>query len=189
MAPSYVAQPAKVTLPNSYERDTSFSQIRISHVPAGSPTVTPVVLVTLYRPKNNNAFTATMMDDLLRAYGIFDVDPRVKCIVVTGHGRMFCAGADLEAGFGGGKEAVRDHRDGGGKIALAVHRCRKPVIAAIQGAAVGVGITQTLPMTIRVAWEGAKIGFVFARRGLVMEATSSWFLPKLIGYVPSSSRS
>ena len=96
---------------------------------------------------------------------------------------MFCAGADLDIGFSSGKEPIRDHRDGGGRASLAIHRCRKPTIAAMHGSAVGVGVTMTLPMTIRIAYEKAKIGFVFARRGIIMEACSSYFLPKLIGLV------
>ena len=88
-----------------------------------------------------------------------------------------------DIGFRHGQEAIRDHRDGGGRVVLAMHRCRKPIIAAINGSAVGVGITQTLPCAIRIAYDKAKIGFVFARRGIVMEACSSFFLPKLVGYV------
>jgi len=108
-------------------------------------------------------------------------DPRVRAIVVTGHDKMFCAGADLDAGFKYSHETARTHRDGGGRVALSIHRCTKPVIAAINGSAVGVGITMTLPMNIRVVSSKAKIGFVFARRGIVMEAASSYFLPRLIG--------
>jgi enoyl-CoA hydratase/carnithine racemase len=104
-------------------------------------------------------------------------DDRVKAVVVTGHGKSFCAGADLNIGFD-----VTDTRDGGGELALAIYNCTKPVIAAINGSAVGVGITMTLPMTIRVASNKAKVGFVFARRGIVMEAASSFFLPRLVGY-------
>lgn len=97
---------------------------------------------------------------------------------------MFCAGADLQRGFkeGEGMESEREHRDGGGRVALAAHHCKKPIIGAIQGAAVGVGMTMTLPFTIRVALASAKIGFVFARRGLVSEGASSFFLPRLIGF-------
>ena len=95
---------------------------------------------------------------------------------------MFCAGADLDTGLSCGGDTARTHRDGGGRVALAIHRCTKPVIAAINGSAVGVGITMTLPMNIRIVSEKAKIGFVFARRGIVMEAASSFFLPRLIGF-------
>ena len=175
------ADPRQLQLPSSYS-SLPYEEIKLSHVPESSKEVTPIILLTLYRPKNNNAFTEKIMRELETAFEFFDVDDRVRCIVITGHGRMFCAGADLERGFSHGKEPVRDHRDGGGRVALAIHRCRKPTIAAIQGAAVGVGITMTLPMTIRIAYEKAKVGFVFARRGIIMEACSSYFLPKLVGY-------
>jgi enoyl-CoA hydratase/carnithine racemase len=177
------ADAQKLALPNSYS-DVPFTQIKVTNVPESSPGVTPIVLVTLYRPKNHNAFTIKMMSELELAYTLFDIDDRVKCIVQTGHGRMFCAGADLETSiFDEGQEAPREHRDGGGRIVMAINRCRKPTIGALNGSAVGVGITMTLPMNIRIAYEGAKIGFVFARRGLVMEAASSFFLPRLIGYI------
>jgi enoyl-CoA hydratase/carnithine racemase len=123
-----------------------------------------------------------MTTDLEKAFNLLSLDPRVKAIVVTGHGRMFCAGADLSSGLSYTQDTPLTHRDGGGRVTLAIHRCTKPVIAAINGSAVGVGITMTLPMAIRVVSEKAKIGFVFARRGIVMEAASSYFLPRLIGY-------
>ncbi|KAK0250806.1 hypothetical protein LTR35_010692 [Friedmanniomyces endolithicus] len=174
------AEPPKFPLPPSYT-SLPFTQIRCHHVPSTSQAVTPTIVLELHRPGKHNAFTETMMHELEHAFQLFDVDDRVKCIVVTGHGRIFCAGADLDRGFVGGQEAFRDHRDGGGRVALAIHRCRKPVIGALQGSAVGIGITMTLPMSIRVAFKDAKIGFVFARRGLIMEACSSFFLPRLIG--------
>ncbi|KAK5730647.1 hypothetical protein LTR15_000584 [Elasticomyces elasticus] len=174
------AEVQKVSLPSSYP-SLPFTQIRCHHVPENSKDVTPTIVVELYRPGKHNAFTDTMMYELEEAFKLFDVDDRVKCIVVTGNGRIYCAGADLERGFVGGQEDFRDHRDGGGRVALAIHRCRKPVIGALQGSAVGIGITMTLPMSIRVAYKNAKIGFVFARRGLIMEACSSFFLPRLIG--------
>jgi len=129
---------------------------------------------------------------LERVYAMINVDDRVRCVVLTGAGRMFCAGADLEAGFLGGTskagEPTRakyerdvDHRDGGGRTSLAIHHCSKPTIVAIQGSAVGVGMTMTLPAVIRVAYAKAKVGFVFSRRGIIMEACSSYFLPRLIG--------
>ncbi|KAK6362350.1 hypothetical protein TWF730_006044 [Orbilia blumenaviensis] len=177
---SYVSDKKALVLPSSYTA-LPFEHIQISHYPESSLAPTPIVILTLYRPGKHNAFTPTMRDELIKAFGFFDADDRVKCIVVTGHGKIFCAGADLELGFRGGEERVNDHRDGGGRSVLAIHQCRKPVIGAIQGSAVGVGITMTLPMTIRVAYRAAKIGFVFSRRGLVMEACSSFFLPRLIG--------
>ncbi|PVH69590.1 enoyl-CoA hydratase/isomeras-like protein [Cadophora sp. DSE1049] len=173
------------TLPTSYTT-LPYSDIRISHVPSSSPTPTPVILITLYRPGKNNAFTDVMHTELAQILPILSSDPRVKAIVVTGHGKMFCAGADLDTGLSYATDTIRTHRDGGGQVALAVHRCNKPVIAAINGSAVGVGITMTLPMNIRIVSEKAKIGFVFARRGIVMEAASSFFLPRLIGYSRAS---
>jgi len=171
------------SLPDSYAA-LSFQQIRLSHVPASSPTPTPVILLTLYRPNNHNSFTDTMVEDLTRALSLLSADPRVRAIVFTGHGKMFCAGADLDSGKGltFEEETVENHRDGGGKVALAIYRCTKPVIAAINGHAVGVGLTMTLPMNIRIVSKEAKVGLVFARRGIVMEAVSSFFLPRLIGY-------
>lgn len=174
------AKPQQLDLPSSYT-SLPFKEIRVTHVPDSSPEPTPVLVVTLYRPKNHNAFTGTMMAELEHVFTLIDVDDRIKCAIVTGQGRMFCAGADLSVGFVGGQEDPRVHRDGGGRVALAIHRCRKPIIGALNGSAVGIGITMTLPMSIRIAYEGAKIGFVFARRGIVMEACSSFFLPRLIG--------
>ncbi|KAF2150819.1 enoyl-CoA hydratase/isomerase family protein [Myriangium duriaei CBS 260.36] len=170
------------TLPSSYA-SLPYTQIRLSHHPSTSPTPTPVIVLTLNRPDKYNAFTEpTMAEELVDAFTLLDLDDRVRAIVVTGAGRMFCAGADLTSGFKAAATQTRDHRDGGGRVALAIHRCRKPVIGAINGSAVGIGITMTLPMAIRIAYKGAKIGFVFARRGLVMEACSSFFLPRLIGW-------
>ena len=182
---THPADPRQFKLPASYA-DLLLEQVRVSHVPESSKEVTPVIVVTLYRPKNYNAFTNTLMRELENIFELADVDDRIKCIVVAGHGKMFCAGADLDIGFSHGKERIRDHRDGGGRVSLAIHRCRKPTIGAIHGSAVGVGITVTLPMTIRIAYEKAKIGFVFARRGIIMEACSSFFLPKLVGYAIST---
>jgi len=124
-----------------------------------------------------------MASELEETFDILSHDPRVKAIVVTGDGKMFCAGADLDGGQGlsYANDTPRTHRDGGGRVTLAIHRCTKPVIAAINGSAVGVGVTMTLPMNIRIVSDKAKIGFVFARRGIVMEAASSYFLPRLIG--------
>lgn len=182
MADQHPGDPKIVDLPSSYAT-IPYEQIRVSHVPESSKEVTPVIVVTLYRPKNNNAFTGTLMRELETVLELLDLDSRVKCIVFAGHGRMFCAGADLDIGFSKGLDRYKDNRDGGGRVSLAIHRCRKPTIAAIHGAAVGVGITMCLPMTIRIAYEKAKVGFVFARRGIIMEACSSFFLPKLVGYV------
>ena len=145
-----------------------------------------VLTITLNRPERLNAFTPTMGRELIEAFDQADADDDVRAVIVTGEGRGFCAGADL--GGGGSTFDWRDRqtedeipRDGGGVVALRVFDSTKPVIAAINGPAVGVGITMTLPMDIRLVAEGAKIGFVFARRGIVPEACSSWFLPRIVG--------
>ena len=144
-----------------------------------------IFTVTLNRPDRLNAFNATMMKELLEVFDEIDRNDAIRVAIVTGAGRGFCAGADL----GGGpetfdhsaEESAREHRDGGGLASLRIFESRKPLIAAINGAAVGVGITMTLPMDIRIASEKAKFGFVFARRGIVPEACSSWFLPRVVG--------
>src|SRR2546426_9948159 len=145
-----------------------------------------VLTITLDRPDRLNAFTPTMGRELIGAFDQADADDDVRAIIVTGEGRGFCAGADL--GGGGDTFDWRDRqkadeipRDGGGEGTLRVFDLTKPVIAAINGPAVGAGITMTLPMDIRLAAEGAKSGFVFARRGIVPEACSSWFLPRIVG--------
>jgi enoyl-CoA hydratase/carnithine racemase len=146
-----------------------------------------VLTITLNRPDRLNAFTPTMARELIAAFDAADADDDVRAIIVTGAGRGFCAGADLGAGGGTFDARERGHagdgvpRDGGGQVTLRIFESTKPVIAAINGPAVGVGITMTLPMDIRLAAEGAKIGFVFARRGIVPEAASSWFLPRIVG--------
>lgn len=153
-----------------------------------------IATVTLDRPEQLNAFTGTMMYELLDAFDRVDADDEVRAVIVTGRGRGFCAGADLSGGGetfsrGGGGESAGPQgvpRDGGGLVTLRIFRCLKPVIAAINGPAVGVGVTMTLPMDIRMASTTAKIGFVFARRGIVPEACSSWFLPRLVGIQQAS---
>jgi enoyl-CoA hydratase/carnithine racemase len=147
-----------------------------------------IATVTLDRPDQLNAFTGRMMHELLDALDRVDSDDGVRALVVTGRGRGFCAGADLSAGAQtfsrGGSDIESDAgvpRDGGGLITLRIFRSTKPVIAAINGPAVGIGITMTLAMDLRLASEQARIGFVFARRGIVPEACSSWFLPRLVG--------
>jgi enoyl-CoA hydratase/carnithine racemase len=145
-----------------------------------------VLQITLQRPERLNAFTPTMGRELIEAFDRADADDEVRAIIVTGAGRGFCAGADLGAGgatFDSRERRSGDEfpRDGGGQVTLRIFEATKPVIAAINGPAVGVGITMTLPMDIRLAAAGAKIGFVFARRGIVPEACSSWFLPRLVG--------
>jgi len=145
-----------------------------------------VLTITLNRPDRLNAFTATMGRELIEALDSADADDDVRAVVVTGAGRAFCAGADLEAGGSTFDWRERDAdgevpRDGGGQVALRIFDSKKAVIGAINGPAVGVGITMTLPMDVRLAAEGAKIGFVFTRRGIVPEACSSWFLPRIVG--------
>ena len=147
-----------------------------------------VLTITLNRPERLNAFTETMRRELIAAFDLADADDDVRAVVVTGEGRGFCAGADLAKGgetFDWSEREAADGwdapRDGGGQVSLRIFDCTKPVIAAINGPAVGVGITMTLPMDIRLVAEGAKIGFVFACRGIVPEACSSWFLPRIVG--------
>ena len=145
-----------------------------------------ILTITLDRPDRMNAFTPTMLEELLQAFDMADADDDVRAVVVTGAGRAFCAGADLERGgdtfdWRERQEAGETPRDGGGRVSLRIFESTKPVIAAINGAAVGVGITMTLPMDVRLVAEGAKIGFVFTRRGIVPEAASSWFLPRIVG--------
>jgi len=144
-----------------------------------------VLTVTMNRPERLNAFTLQMMHDWLALLDEIDADDAVRAVVVTGAGKGFCAGADL--GTGGGTfdaskvEKLDEHRDGGGQVTLRIFECKKPLIAAVNGAAVGVGATMTLPMDIRIASDAARFGFVFARRGIVPEAASSWFLPRVVG--------
>ena len=146
-----------------------------------------VLTITLNRPERLNAWTPTMAEELIAAFDRSDADDEVRVVIVTGAGRGFCAGADLAAG--GQTFDHRDRevaagpvpRDNGGRFTLRVFASTKPVIAAINGPAVGVGATMTLPMDIRLAAEDARMGFVFARRGIVPEACSSWFLPRVVG--------
>ena len=148
-----------------------------------------IATITLNRPDKLNAFTGTMMNEMIDAFDETDANDDVRAVIVTGAGRGFCAGADLSSGGetfsrGGGGEptgAEQVPRDGGGLVTLRIFESKKPVIAAINGPAVGVGVTMTLPMDIRLASSAAKIGFVFARRGIVPEAASSWFLPRVVG--------
>jgi len=144
-----------------------------------------VLTVTLNRPERLNAFTTQMMLDWLHLLDAIDADDEVRAVIVTGAGRGFCAGADLGSGgqtFDASREeTIEGHRDGGGRVTLRLFDCKKPLIAAINGPAVGVGVTMTLAMDVRLASEDARFGFVFARRGIVPEAASSWFLPRVVG--------
>ncbi len=150
--------------------------------------------ITLQRPDKLNAFTRQMMTDLIDAFAAADANDDVRAVIVTGSGRAFCPGADLSAGAAtferqpprqtaDGRPDYSDDatRDGGGRVTLRIFDCLKPVIAAINGPAVGIGATMILPMDVRIASQDARFGFVFARRGIVMEAASSWFLPRLVG--------
>jgi enoyl-CoA hydratase/carnithine racemase len=156
-----------------------------------------IATLTLSRPEKLNAYTVDMMHELLHAFDAVDADDAVRAVIVTGAGRGFCAGADLSSGPAafsledapdspirpdGSIDYANDMaRDGGGRVTLRIFKCLKPVIAAINGPAVGIGATMTLAMDIRLASEAAKIGFVFSRRGIVPEAASSFFLPRIVG--------
>ena len=159
-----------------------------------------ILTITLNRPDKMNAFTWVMRDELIAAFDAADADDNVRAIIVTGAGRAFCAGADLSEGGKTFDRAARTDqktaplrpngevewsddavRDGGGRVTLRIFKCLKPVIGAINGAAVGIGVTMQLPMDIRIASEDARFGFVFGRRGIVPEAASSWFLPRIVG--------
>ena len=148
-----------------------------------------VLVLTLNRPEHLNAQTAESCAELITAFDYADQDDEVKALIVTGAGKAFCAGADLSAAANAGsfldrftgKAGKVDHRDEGGMVALRIYDMKKPVIAAINGAAVGFGATLTLPMDIRIASSKAKMGFVFARRGIGLDACATWFLPRLVG--------
>ncbi|MBA3807785.1 MAG: crotonase/enoyl-CoA hydratase family protein [Solirubrobacterales bacterium] len=144
-----------------------------------------VLTITLNRPERLNAWTGQMGGELMAAFDRSDADDEVRAVIVTGAGRGFCAGADLGSGgdtFDYNKRAPQGpQRDNGGQFTLRVFQSTKPVIAAINGPAVGVGATMTLPMDIRLAADDARMGFVFARRGIIPEACSSWFLPRVVG--------
>jgi enoyl-CoA hydratase/carnithine racemase len=147
-----------------------------------------IATITLNRPDKLNSFTNRMLKEIIAAFDESDADDNVRAVIVTGSGRAFCAGADLSGGgetFAKGGSDVKAKtgvmRDGGGLVSLRIFESKKPVIGAINGAAVGVGVTMTLPMDIRLASNTSKFGFVFAKRGIVPEAASSWFLPRIVG--------
>ena len=145
-----------------------------------------ILTITLNRPDRLNAWTGQMGEELRAAFDLADADDGVRVVIITGAGRGFCAGADLEGGGDTFDYSKRDTagiagRDGGGEFTLRIFDSKKPVIAAINGPAVGVGATMTLPMDVRLAADDAKLGFVFARRGIIPEACSSWFLPRVVG--------
>ncbi len=147
-----------------------------------------ILTLTLNRPDQLNALTPLMREELIDAFDRADADDQVRAMIVTGAGRAFCAGADLNSGVKTFDYEARDgqmradqHRDGGGRLTLRIFESIKPVIAAINGPAVGIGVTMTLAMDIRIAAQDAKFGFVFTRRGIVPEACSTWFLPRIVG--------
>ncbi|MGB6397866.1 MAG: enoyl-CoA hydratase-related protein, partial [Bradyrhizobium sp.] len=157
-----------------------------------------ILTITLNRPDKLNAFNAAMQREMIEAFDAADKDDNVRAIIVTGAGRGFCAGADLSSGadtfdrdarrgpvkrLANGKVDYSDAgvRDGGGQLTLRIFKCLKPVIAAVNGPAVGIGVTMQLAMDIRIASEAARFGFVFSQRGIVPEAASSWFLPRIVG--------
>ncbi|PHQ83315.1 MAG: enoyl-CoA hydratase [Thalassobium sp.] len=159
-----------------------------------------ILTITLNRPEQLNAFTVEMCEELIRAFDSASTDDEVRAIIVTGAGRAFCAGMDLsrEGNVFGLDESIQPTledmtsryndtdivagvRDTGGRVALSIFRCTKPVIAAINGAAVGIGATMTCAMDIRIATEHTRIGFIFSKVGVVPEACSSWFLPRIVG--------
>jgi enoyl-CoA hydratase/carnithine racemase len=157
-----------------------------------------ILTITLNRPEKLNAFNAAMQRELIDAFDQADRDDNVRAIIVTGAGRGFCAGADLSSGadtfdrdarrgpvkrLANGDVDYSDPnvRDGGGQVTLRIFKCLKPVIGAINGAAVGIGVTMQLAMDIRIASERARFGFVFSQRGIIPEAASSWFLPRIVG--------
>ena len=141
-----------------------------------------VLTLTLHRPDRLNAFTDRMAEEIIDAFDRADGDDDVRAVVITGSGRAFSAGADLQVGGSRFEYAEGDaHRDTGGRVSLRIFGSLKPVIVAVNGPAVGVGVTMTLPADIRLASTSARFGFVFARRGIIMEAASSWFLPRLVG--------
>ncbi len=151
-----------------------------------------IALVTFARPEKMNTFNPQVMQDMIDVFDATDADDSIRAVIITGAGRAFCAGADLGTAGGdtfnyekrdSGKEIIANgiRRDGGGRVVLRIFRSLKPVIAAVNGAAVGVGVTMQLPMDFRLASTTAKFGFVFSRRGITPEACSSWFLPRLVG--------
>ncbi len=165
-----------------------------------------ILTITLNRPEKLNAFTATMMREMIDAFRKANTNDEVRAIVVTGAGRAFCAGADLSGGAGTFDATTRADRpernagpvetvdwsdervrDGGGRLTLEIFECLKPVIAAVNGPAVGIGVTMQLAMDIRIASDQARFGFVFSRRGIVPEAASSWFLPRIVGIAQALS--
>ncbi|WP_409433141.1 enoyl-CoA hydratase-related protein [Litorimonas sp. RW-G-Af-16] len=150
-----------------------------------------VAILTLNRPEAMNSFNVDMCYEMIAAVEAADADPNIRVIVVTGAGRAFCAGADISQGFDAVApsevdEATGIGRDLGGVLNLALFDCDTPILAAINGAAVGIGATMTIPMDIRIASEKSKFAFPFARRGIVFDGAASWFLPRLVGFAKAN---
>jgi len=167
---------------NRVERSMTYETIRLD-------VTDNIQTITLQRPEKLNAFTRQMTTDLIDAFAAADTNDDVRAVIVTGSGRAFCAGGAATFERRPPRQTADGHpdysdeamRDGGGRVTLRIFDCLKPVIAAINGPAVGIGATMILPMDARIASQDARFGFVFARRGIVMEAASSWFLPRLVG--------
>ncbi|KAH6695628.1 enoyl-CoA hydratase/isomerase family protein [Plectosphaerella plurivora] len=165
----------------------AFKDVKIFHVPAEAPEATKVLIIAFNRPEKYNAVIQNLLNELKTAYKLVEKDDRVRAVVLTGMGKAFCAGADLEVGFSSlmafkkSPETASMYRDPGGPIALAIANSSKPTIVALNGPAAGFGLTITLPAAIRVAWRDAKVSLPFARRGLVLEACSAFYLPRLLG--------
>lgn len=143
-----------------------------------------ILTITLNRPERLNAYTEDMREEIIDALDQAEKDDNIRAIIVTGAGRAFCAGSDLGGGestFNYNDKAPDEHRDGGGILALRIFKLKKPIIAAINGPAVGIGLTMTLPMDIRIVSNTAKLGIVFVRRGIVIDACASYFLPRIVG--------
>ncbi|CAJ0538640.1 Ff.00g066530.m01.CDS01 [Fusarium sp. VM40] len=178
--------PLTIATPASYAL-LPFKDITVSHVPANASTATKVLVVAFNRPEKHNAVTENLLTELEIAYQVINQDERVRAVVLTGTGKAFCAGADLQVGFTPlmahkeSEDSISKYRDQGGRVALAMANCTKPTIVAVNGPAAGFGFTITLPAAIRVAWSGAKLSLPFARLGLTLESCSAFFLPRLIG--------
>ncbi|KAF2094219.1 ClpP/crotonase [Rhizodiscina lignyota] len=171
-----------MSLPTTYVNAPD-SHIRITNYPSSASGVTPLQIVTLNRPDKLNAFTTDMIDNLAAFFTAIDADDRAKVIILTGAGKAFSAGIDLNMDTTRGKTLpTRVLRDPGGTVALAMYNCSKPIIVAFNGLSVGIGMTSTLAATIRIASVKSEFGFPFARIGLTMESCSSFFLPRMVGY-------
>ncbi|KAK3902819.1 ClpP/crotonase-like domain-containing protein [Staphylotrichum tortipilum] len=177
---------SSTTPPPSYTL-LPFTGIQVLHVPADAPTATPVLIVAFNRPEKYNAVTDSLLAELEHVYRLIDADDRVRTVVLTGNGKAFCAGADLEIGFSGiiahkaTEESRASYRDSGGRVALSILHCSKPTIVALNGPAAGFGLTITLPCAIRVACSSAKIALPFSQRGVTFESIASFFLPRILG--------